>query len=97
LLAVLHGQGEGMQGKLFAMDVPVLDLRGLKCPLPVLKTRKRIRGMVAGNRLWVEATDPLSVVDIPHFCREDGHLLIEYREQDGIRCFLIERGIVQEA
>jgi tRNA 2-thiouridine synthesizing protein A len=50
-----------MQGKLFAMDVPVLDLRGLKCPLPVLKTRKRMLGMVAGNRLWVEATDPLSV------------------------------------
>jgi tRNA 2-thiouridine synthesizing protein A len=93
---VFFGQGVGIEGKSVAMDVPVLDLRGLKCPLPVLKTRKKIRGMAAGNRLWVEATDPLSVVDIPHFCREDGHLLIEYAEQDGIRRFLIERGIIQD-
>jgi tRNA 2-thiouridine synthesizing protein A len=74
------------------MDVPVLDLRGLKCPLPVLKTRKKIRELTAGTRLWVEATDPLSVVDIPHFCREDGHRLVEYSEQAGVRRFLIERG-----
>lgn len=51
------------------------DLRGLKCPLPVLKTRRKLAGMAAGETLWVETTDPLAVIDIPHFCHEDGHVL----------------------
>ena len=70
----------------------VLDLKGLKCPLPVLRTRKALRGLAPGTRLWVEATDPLSALDIPNFCREDGHALIEAAERDGVRRFLIERG-----
>ncbi len=75
------------------LDAPILDLRGLKCPLPVLKTRKALRELSAGSRLWVEATDPLSAIDIPHFCSERGHLLIDYAENDGVRKFLIERGV----
>jgi tRNA 2-thiouridine synthesizing protein A len=74
------------------MCFPVLDLRGLKCPLPVLRTRKKIRAMRPASRLWVETTDPLSVIDIPHYCREDGHILVEFEERDGVRRFLIERG-----
>jgi tRNA 2-thiouridine synthesizing protein A len=70
----------------------VLDLKGLKCPLPVLRTRKALRSLSPGTRLWVEATDPLSALDIPNFCREDGHALIETGEKDGVRRFLIERG-----
>ena len=42
--------------------------------------------------IWVETTDPLSVIDIPHYCREDGHALLEFQERDGVRRFLIERG-----
>ena len=71
---------------------PVLDLRGLKCPLPVLKTRKALLSVAPGCRLWVEATDPLAVIDLPHFCRENGHNLIEFSEGNGIKRFLIERG-----
>jgi tRNA 2-thiouridine synthesizing protein A len=73
-------------------DPVVLDLRGLKCPMPVLRARKALRAMQPGSRLLVESTDPLSAIDIPNFCREDGHLLIEAREEAGIRRFLIERG-----
>jgi tRNA 2-thiouridine synthesizing protein A len=73
-------------------DHAVLDLKGLKCPLPVLRTRKALRSLAPGTRLWVEATDPLSALDIPNFCREDGHVLIEAVESDGVRRFLIERG-----
>jgi tRNA 2-thiouridine synthesizing protein A len=73
-------------------DHDVLDLKGLKCPLPVLRTRKALRGLPPGTRLWVEATDPLSALDIPNFCREDGHLLVESGEMEGVRRFLIERG-----
>lgn len=74
------------------MNPPVLDLRGLKCPLPVLKSRKALRDLKPGERLRVEATDPLSVIDIPHFCRERGHLLIEFSERGQTHSFLIERG-----
>jgi tRNA 2-thiouridine synthesizing protein A len=76
-----------------ALDEPdLLDLKGLKCPLPVLRTRKALRSLAPGARLWVEATDPLSALDIPNFCREDGHALIESGESEGVRRFLIERG-----
>ena len=74
------------------MDEDILDLKGLKCPLPVLKTRKAMRGLHAGTRLWVETTDPLAVVDMPNYCREDGHQLVETAEGDGFHRFLIERG-----
>ncbi|MBO6638415.1 MAG: sulfurtransferase TusA family protein [Roseitalea sp.] len=68
------------------------DLRGLNCPLPVLKTQKRLRAMTAGDRLWVRTSDPLAVIDIPNFCREKGHGLIETETVDDGHRFLIERG-----
>ncbi|MBX3531216.1 MAG: sulfurtransferase TusA family protein [Rhizobiaceae bacterium] len=68
------------------------DLRGLSCPLPVLKTRRRLAGMAAGARLWVETTDPLAALDIPAFCNEDGHRLVETLAVDGGNRFLIEKG-----
>lgn len=72
--------------------VETYDLRGLNCPLPVLKSRRRLAGMPEGARLWVETTDPLAVIDIPAFCNDDGHrLLTSERVASGHR-FLIERG-----
>lgn len=53
-----------------------LDAQGLLCPLPVLKARKRLKGMQTGAVLRVLATDPAAVIDIPHFCAESGHVLI---------------------
>lgn len=70
----------------------VYDLRGLKCPLPVLKTQKRMKSMVPGEQLWVRTSDPLAVVDIPHFCREGGHDLVETATEDDGHRFLIRRG-----
>ena len=68
------------------------DLRGLKCPLPVLRTQKRLRGMTAGDRLWIRTTDPLAVIDIPNFCRERGHVLVETETVEGGHRFLVEHG-----
>lgn len=68
-----------------------LDLRGLKCPLPVLKTRKHLRDLATGSHLRVETTDPLSVIDIPHFCREDGHRLVSSAPVEGGHSFVIEK------
>jgi tRNA 2-thiouridine synthesizing protein A len=70
----------------------VYDLKGLNCPLPVLKARKRLAGMPAGGRIWLETTDPLAVVDIPAFCSNDGHRLVETVALGGGHRFLVERG-----
>jgi tRNA 2-thiouridine synthesizing protein A len=69
-----------------------LDAGGLRCPLPVLKARKALLGLAPGQRLMVTATDPLSVIDFPNFCRQSGHRLIASESRDGRHVFLIERG-----
>jgi tRNA 2-thiouridine synthesizing protein A len=70
----------------------VFDLKGLKCPLPVLRSRKKLSAMPPGEDLVVETTDPLAVIDIPHMCREDGYTLLEtIKTVDGHR-FRIRRG-----
>lgn len=68
-----------------------LDLTGLKCPLPALKTRKALGAIRPGDRLEVHCTDPLSAIDIPNLISETGDR-IENTAQDGDRIiFLIER------
>ncbi|NGO65498.1 sulfurtransferase TusA family protein [Rhizobium daejeonense] len=75
------------------MSEPVVyDLKGLKCPLPVLKTRRRMADLAAGTELAIETTDPLAVIDIPHFCQEDGHDLLESIKIDTGHRFLIRKG-----
>ncbi len=60
------------------MDDPFnLDATGLLCPLPVLKARKRLQSLAAGDVLRVATDDPAALIDIPHFCAEAGHELIE--------------------
>jgi tRNA 2-thiouridine synthesizing protein A len=59
-----------------------LDVTGLLCPLPVLKARKRLAAMAPGSVLRVIASDPMSAIDMPHFCTEQGHDLLS-QEQDG--------------
>jgi tRNA 2-thiouridine synthesizing protein A len=68
-----------------------LDLTGLKCPLPALKTRKALKSLMPGDRLEVHCTDPLSVIDIPNLIRETGDR-VEITEQVERRIvFLIEK------
>lgn len=58
------------------MTVPTpLDLRGLKCPLPVLRLRKALAGAEAGAVLLVECTDPMAAIDIPNLLRETGDVI----------------------
>lgn len=54
------------------MLISKLDLTGLKCPMPALKTRKALKSLTPGERLEVHCTDPLSVIDIPNLVRETG-------------------------
>ncbi len=60
-----------------------LDARGLLCPLPVLKARKRLAAMPAGAVLRMRADDPAAVVDVPHFCNESGHELLAVEDAAG--------------
>ena len=68
-----------------------LNLRGLKCPLPALKTRKALRGLAAGDVLVVECTDPLAMIDIPNLARETGDALECQTEDDGVLTFRIRK------
>ncbi len=71
-----------------------LDARGLICPLPVLKARRRLAGLPPGAVLRVLADDPAAVVDLPHFCAEAGHEILA-REDLGGAChaWLIRVGL----
>ncbi|MDP9813393.1 tRNA 2-thiouridine synthesizing protein A [Rhizobium tibeticum] len=74
------------------MSAILYDLRGLKCPLPVLKTRRKMSSLPKGALIRVETTDPLAGIDIPHFCSEDGHELIEAEKTEAGHRFLIRKG-----
>ena len=71
--------------------VPLLDLRGLNCPLPALKAGRRMRALAPGERLWIETTDPLATIDIPAMARENGHTLVSSEAVQGGHRFLLER------
>jgi len=69
-----------------------LDLSGLKCPLPALRTRKALRALAPGARLAVTATDPLAGIDIPNVVREEGAALEALERHGPVAHFLIRRG-----
>lgn len=69
-----------------------LDLTGLKCPLPALKTRKALKPLKPGDVLEVHCTDPLSVIDIPNLIRETGDKVEIAERADDRIVFLIEKG-----
>jgi tRNA 2-thiouridine synthesizing protein A len=78
-----------------AMTTTKLDLTGLKCPLPALKTRKALKALKRGDFLEVHCTDPLSVIDIPNLIRETGDKVeVRQSEQHGI-VFMIEKQMVR--
>ena len=68
-----------------------LDALGLLCPLPVLKARKRLSVMGSGEVLHMIADDPAAVIDVPHFCAEAGHTLLEQTDDNGVLSFNIRR------
>jgi tRNA 2-thiouridine synthesizing protein A len=68
-----------------------LDLTGLKCPLPALKTRKALKGLKPGDVLEVLCTDPLSVIDIPNLIRETGDKVDIAEQAERQIVFVIEK------
>jgi tRNA 2-thiouridine synthesizing protein A len=75
------------------MGETILNLRGLKCPLPALKVRKALSRLAAGERLVAECTDPLAAVDIPNLIRETGDLIEEMRREADVLVFRICKAV----
>ncbi|MGB7430420.1 MAG: sulfurtransferase TusA family protein [Microcoleaceae cyanobacterium] len=68
-----------------------LDAKGLLCPLPVLKARKRLEALASGQVLRMLADDPAAVIDVPHFCREAGHSLVDTQSVEGGQFYFIKK------
>ena len=68
-----------------------LDARGLNCPLPILRAKKAINTMQAGETLEITATDPGSVKDLDAFCSQTGHELLSSDQADGEFHFRIRK------
>lgn len=72
-------------------NVHTLDARGLNCPLPILRAKKAIAGMQAGEILEIAATDPGSVKDFDSFCSQTGNELLSSQENGGEFHFRIRK------
>jgi len=69
----------------------VVDLKGLNCPMPMLKTKKALQGAAAGRIMQIEITDAGSKTDMPALLKRSGDELLELRENDGVYIFLIKK------
>jgi len=69
----------------------ILDVKGLRCPLPVLKARKVMRDLAHGAILRVLATDPGAVKDFEAFCKTAGHRLLQQEQAGDVFIFEIEK------
>lgn len=69
----------------------ILDVKGLSCPLPILRTKKALKNVDVGGMLQVVATDPGSVKDMDTFCRQTGNELVEWTDEGGVYTFVIKR------
>ena len=68
-----------------------LDARGLLCPLPVLKARKALSRLPEGAVLRVLTDDPAALIDMPHFCHEAGHEILETAEIENAHAFTLRK------
>ena len=73
------------------MSEKTISLRGLKCPLPALRTRKLLAGLTSGDLLVIECTDPLAAIDIPNLLRQTGDALEGQAEAEDVLTFRIRK------
>lgn len=75
------------------MSTPTeLDAIGLRCPLPVLRLQRALRGAAPGSQWVLLADDPMAQIDVPHFCAESGHQLVDQQPQGEAMRFTITCG-----
>jgi tRNA 2-thiouridine synthesizing protein A len=73
------------------MTETTMNLRGLKCPLPALRTRKALSRLPAGDIIIVECTDPLAAIDIPNLINQTGDTIEDTLNADGVLTFRIRK------
>lgn len=73
-------------------DIPLIDSSGRLCPLPVLRLRKAMAGQAKGALIRTRTTDPLALIDVPHFCAEAGHRIVDQTSEGAATVFTIEHG-----
>ena len=73
------------------MDEKIMNLRGLKCPLPALRVKKMLSGLKAGDIVVAECTDPLAALDIPNLLRQTGDMLESQEKAEGLLTFRIRK------
>ena len=73
------------------MTETTMNLRGLKCPLPALRVRKKLSGLKRGDLIVAECTDPLAAIDIPNLLRQTGDTLEDKVEAEGVLTFRIRK------
>jgi tRNA 2-thiouridine synthesizing protein A len=71
----------------------ILDVKGLNCPLPILRARKALKDIAIGGTLEVLATDPGAVKDFEAFCRTTGNELVESKIDGKVYSFVIRRAV----
>ncbi|HEY0223661.1 MAG TPA: sulfurtransferase TusA family protein [Pseudolabrys sp.] len=73
------------------MTAETMNLRGLKCPLPALRVRKKLSSLKSGDLIVAECTDPLAALDIPNLLRQTGDVLEDKSEAEGLLTFRIRK------
>ena len=73
------------------MAEKIINLRGLKCPLPALRARKALGALQAGDMLIAECTDPLTAIDIPNLLRETGDTMVSSAREGAVLVFRIRK------
>jgi tRNA 2-thiouridine synthesizing protein A len=71
--------------------VQTLDLKGLSCPMPIIKTAKAMKQVSSGEMVEVFATDPGSVADFKAWCKSTGNTLVGSDEADGVFHYIIQK------
>lgn len=77
--------------------VSTLDVRGLACPLPILRTRALLNTLPVGAEIEVLATDPASIIDFKHFCNVTGHDLLAMHQEDGVFRYHLRKAATRQA
>jgi tRNA 2-thiouridine synthesizing protein A len=74
-----------------AQNFHELDVSDHKCPIPVLRLRRLLEKLQSGERINVIATDPMTLIDIPNFCRETGHVIERQQEKDETFLYIVKK------
>nr|TFG55143.1 MAG: sulfurtransferase TusA family protein [Hyphomicrobiales bacterium] len=76
-------------------EVEVLNLRGLKCPMPALLARRRL-AVCGVTQIEILTDDPMAAVDIPHMCHQEGHVVVSTTHEGHLARFLLQAASVTE-